>query len=391
MTSHTIQTVLDSWRLENNQPKDFWRRHLTLPPPQPDIVTIITGVRRCGKSTLLNQLLQDWNLSQDLCFSINFEDPRLSDRLDYTLLDEILNFARQQQTGPCYFFFDEIQAVANWQKWLRLQTDRPNNNYFIVTGSNASLLSGELSTVLTGRHLSSELFPLSWAEYHAVFPQDSLSHYLDRGGFPRALQAREPEKLLAQYFLDIVEKDIRERLNARSVSDLRRVLKTVFESVGSELSLRRLAANVGLSVDTLASYLGAAENAYLCFCCSYFSYSERQRSHRNRKYYAVDTALRKAVITPTGADRGKDFENLVYLTLRRKYKEIHYWKGVKEVDFVVETERGLQPIQVSWDAIKDRHEVALDEFYKEFRNALDPVYVTSENFADWAIRWSVEN
>jgi predicted AAA+ superfamily ATPase len=156
----------------------------------------------------------------------------------------------------------------------------------------------------------------------------------------------------------------------------------VFESIGSELSLRRLSSSIGLSVDTVSSYLDAAENAYLCFCCHYFTYSGRQRAHRNKKYYAIDTGLRRSVITQTGQDLGKDFENMVFLALRRRYPEVCYWKGTQEVDFVVESDRGLVPIQVSWDGPKMRHDKALDEFYQEFRHALDPVYVSADNFAD---------
>jgi len=378
--SDQILAIIESWRFPEQEL--LWSRQVEVPPPAPDLATIISGVRRCGKSTLLSQLAKRWKLPLDRCHVVNFEDPRLVDRLDTNLLDQIVESATAgRKDVEHYFFFDEIQVIANWQKWLRLQVDRPSSRYYIATGSNASLLSGELSTVLTGRHRSFELFPLSWSEFSSAFTNTNLNQYLMKGGFPRVLKDSDPGNLLRQYFADIVEKDIRERLGVRSASDLRRVFKAIFESTGSELSLRRLSSSLRFSVDTLSSYLEAAENAYLCFHCPYYSYSERQRAHRNKKYYVIDSAMRRAVITPTGADLGKDFENAVFLELRRKFKNVYYWKGTKEVDFVVEAKKGVIPIQVSWDGVKDRHEIGLDEFYKEFRNALDPVYVDAESFS----------
>lgn len=379
-----ILALFDSWSLSRVGAK-AWPRAFDLPRPAQDLATVITGIRRCGKSTVLSQLSASWKIPAARCFSVNFEDPRIADRLDAPLLDEIVAVARRRQAkGKRYFFFDELQVVANWQKWLRTRLDRPADDFFIVTGSNAALLSGELATVLTGRHLSYELFPLSQPEFAQVFPKRSLEAYLQHGGFPRVLQEETPDHLLRQYYTDIIERDVRERLRARTSLDLTRTIKAVFEAVGSELSLRRLAGALSLSVDTVSAYLAAAENAYLCFGCEYFAYSERKRSHRNKKYYAVDTALRRAVVTPTGRDLGKDFENVVFLELRRRYKKVYYWKGVKEVDFVVETADGLKPFQVSWDGIKERHEQGLEEFYREFRSRLDPEYVTRDNFLIWA-------
>lgn len=376
-----ISEVLATWAFAGSQ--GIWPRQVSIPAPAADLVTVVTGVRRCGKSTLLQQLADDWGAPPRFCHVINFEDPRFIGHLGTKLLEDI--FLKCLEVAPSekhYFFFDEIQVVPHWQKWIRLQCDKPKNAVFVLTGSNASLLSGELSTVLTGRHRSYELFPLSWSEFGRAFPDKTASHYLRSGGFPRALKEDAATNLLGQYFSDIVEKDIRERLNTRSSADLRRVLKTVFESVGSELSLRRLSAVSKISIETIGSYLEAAENAYLCFACQFYTFSESQRSHRNKKYYAIDNALRRAVVTPTGNDLGKDLENAVFLELRRRHKNVYYWKAKAEVDFVVESSRGLLPIQVSLDGPKERHQRALEEFYSEFPNAADPVFVTLDAFSD---------
>lgn len=381
--SDTIRELLETWRFPATA--TTWPRQFAVTRPASDLATVITGVRRCGKSTVLQQLSRSWQLADSRCFAVNFEDPRIVDRLNVSLLEEILVTAHKlQPEGDLHFFFDELQVVSNWQKWLRLRLDRPTGDVFIITGSNASLLSGELSTILTGRHLSYELFPFSWQEFSHAFPALSLEDYLQRGGFPRALQEPEPERLLRQYFTDIIEKDLRERLKARTALDLARTIKMTFEAVGSELSLRRLSGALNLSVDTAGAYLAAAENAYLCFGCEYFTYSERKRSHRNKKYYAIDPALRRAVVSRTGRDLGKDFENVVFLELRRRHSRVYYWKGSNEVDFVVETPDGPTPYQVSWEGIQERHEAGIEEFYQEFRSTCEPVYVTRDNFMAWA-------
>jgi predicted AAA+ superfamily ATPase len=184
---------------------------------------------------------------------------------------------------------------------------------------------------------------------------------------------------LRQYFEDIIERDVRERVGARSSQPLRQLAKIVFESCGSELSLRKLAGATGLTVDTVGTYLSACESAYLLFSCPYFAFSERKRSKRNKKYYPVDPGLRTAVVTRTGQDLGKSFETIVYLSLRRQCRETYYWRGKGEVDFVTSGPGGITPYQVSIDGIKSRHEAALEEFYSNFPQANEPILITADN------------
>lgn len=206
-----------------------------------------------------------------------------------------------------------------------------------------------MARTLTGRHLRYELFPFDFDEFQSKVTAASLDEYLRRGGFPALLDFPQPDRLAQQYFLDIVEKDIRERVSARSSRPLQALAKMVLESVGSELSLRRLAGAVQLSPETVNLYLQACENAYLIFSCPFFAYSESKRARHNRKYYAIDTGLRRAIRAKGGEDLGKDFENMVFLALRRKTNEVCYWKGKGEVDFVITTRSGLTPIQVTYD------------------------------------------
>jgi predicted AAA+ superfamily ATPase len=270
--------------------------------------------------------------------------------------------------------------VDGWERWLRSKLERPGRFQFVVSGSNAHLLSGELASVLTGRHITVELFPFDYAEFLRVYPGSPVDDYLYRGGFPEAIVSDDADLLLRQYFVDILQRDVRERVGARSSLTLRQVVQMVFESTGSELSLRRIAAASGVAVETVSAYLEACEQAYLLFSCPWFAFSERKRRQRNRKYYPVDTALRRVAVTRTGSDAGKTLEIATFIELRKRYRDVFYWRAAGEVDFVVQTDRGPTPIQVTVEGAAERHLRSLDAFYEAFPHAEESVIVTKENF-----------
>lgn len=387
LNKSSLGKVLEDW--------SYWNKPLPASIPRealgkifgldPDLVLVIQGVRRCGKSTLLAQIMTRLNLDSRDCFFVNFEDPRLSDHLNFHLLEQILAFAeeRRPQSAARYFFLDEIQNVAQWQKWLHAKVERPSENRFVITGSNAALLSGDLATRLTGRHRTIELFPFDFLEFQQALPDGSIEDYLNCGGFPRAVVDAEPFGLLREYLTDIVERDVRRQVSVRSSLPLVQLVKAVFESTGSETSQRSLAGLLGVSADTAGSYLDACEAAYLLLPCRYFTFSERQRSARNRKYYPVDLGLRNSVITKTGADRGKGLETAVFLHLRKKHRQVFYWRQQGEVDFVTMDESGITPYQVSWEGPKPRHEIALNEFYQAYPKAKPCVQITKENLREY--------
>ncbi len=378
--------VIEDWSFFKKEPPQSIERNVlkSLPELQPDLATVIQGVRRCGKSTLLAQIMTKRELPRDCCFFVNFEDPRLSDSLDPNLLDAIVSFADAQvgDNEPRFFFLDEIQAVKDWEKWLRVKLDKAGKNHFVITGSNAALLSGELGTVLTGRHLPLELFPFDFSEYLNVKPEGSLEAFLSDGGFPRAQTLENAPQLLRQYFTDIIERDVRRHVAARSSTLLAQVARAVFDSTGSELSARKLVKRVDASVDTIMTYLDALTKAYMILPCPYFTFSERKRLVRNTKWYPIDCALRASVLTSGSLDLGKNFETAVFHTLRREHREVFYWRGEGEVDFVVLEGSRPRPIQVSWDGLKNRHKKAMAEFIDTFPNALEPLFVTKENFTN---------
>lgn len=344
---------------------------------------VIQGVRRCGKSTLLQQLIGRYHLAPARCAFLNFEDPRLANALDHTTLDLLVQGfrARHPEAPQLAFFLDEIQSVEGWQRWLRVQLERPRGHLFVVTGSNATLLSGELSTALTGRHLTVELYPFDLGELRQLRPDITLADYLRVGGFPEPVRAGEDaDRLLRQYFYDIVERDIRERIGARSSLSVRQVAQMAYEAAGSELSLRRVAAATELAIDTARIYLEACESAYLLFSVPYFAFSARQRASRNKKYYPIDTGLRRVVVTSGSEDRGKALECAVHLALRRRFGDVFYWRDGGEVDFVVERAGRPTPIQVTWDEPQERHQRALDAFYARFPRADEAVFVSADDF-----------
>lgn len=361
------------------------RRSVTLPAELTDSVAlVIQGVRRCGKSTLLHQLVDHYDLDPSRCTFVNFEDPRLANELSFEVLDGIVDAVRSRlpDDGPLWFMLDEIQEVTGWERWLRSQLDRHTGNRFVITGSNASLLSGELATRLTGRHVTVELFPFDLPEARAMNPELTVADYLHDGGFPEPLLRTDGDQLRRQYVNDIVERDVRERIGARSSRPIRQVLQLAYESAGSEMSLRRVAGAVGIAVETARDYLAACEDAYLLFSAPFYAYSERKRASHHRKYYPVDPGLRRVTVTRTGEDRGKSLECATYLALRRRFSEVCYWRAGGEVDFVVVDGDEEIPVQVTWDDPLDRHAKALDGFYEAFPRAGEAITVTAENFAD---------
>lgn len=382
MDSATLLAVAAEWSFWGAPPPKSVPRRVALPSElRDDAVLVVQGVRRCGKSTLMTQMIERYALDPQSCLFVNFEDPRLLGSLDHHLLQAFVD-AFEAERGPgCTFFFDEIQSVDGWQKWARMQVDRPRGRRFVVSGSNAHLLGGELASTLTGRNHVVELHPFDFDEYRTLQRRATVEDYLFWGGFPATIGSADAERTLRGYFHDIVERDVRERVGARSSLPLRQLAQILFESAGSELSQRRVAASLGMSVGTVAPYLEAIESAYLAFSCPYFAYSERKRLARNKKYYPVDTGLRRVSVTPTGADRGKQLECATFVLLRRRFRDVCYWRDGGEVDFVVTRGREVVPIQVTWDGPQDRHHQSLDRFYAEFPTASEAVFVTAESYS----------
>ena len=312
--------------------------------------TIISGIRRCGKSTLLAQMLQK---EPDNVFFINFEDPRLFDfeRNDFERLDRVIT-----ESSCLTLFFDEIQIVPEWERYVRQKLDERFR--VVITGSNASLLSRELGTKLTGRNLQRELFPFSFEEFcrftQKTPSEETANDYLHLGGFPEYLASRN-EEVLQRLLIDILTRDIAVRYGIRDFRTLQRLALYLLTNVGKLVSGGKLKTQFEVgATSTVLEYMSHLETSYLLFFVRKFSYSLRKQDVNSRKVYAIDTGLVKANSLSFSEDIGRKFENLIYLHLRRKSEEIYYFSEKGECDFIVFQKGQINHcVQVCYDLNND--------------------------------------
>lgn len=294
-------------------------------------VSIITGVRRCGKSTLMEQRLRT---AVDRSFYLNLESSSLAglELSDAPRLDRVI-----AATGAKALYLDEVQQLDGWERYVRTKLDEGFD--VVVTGSNASLLARELGTKLTGRHVDSELFPFDYDEYlaftHSKRGKESVRAYLERGGFPAYLASHD-ERLLETLFEDVLVRDIALRHGVRDVDALRRLAAYLVETVGGRLSASRLRQPLSISsTSTILKWCDYFSDAYLFDFVPKFSPSVRIQLANPRKTYCIDTGLQHVLSATTAPDEARRFENLVYLALRRVCRTICYFdEGDGECDFV---------------------------------------------------------
>ncbi|MBR9692872.1 ATP-binding protein [Candidatus Woesearchaeota archaeon] len=293
---------------------------------RPEII-IIKGVRRSGKTTILQQVAARTTKKS---VYVNFDDYRLIPHLSLKLLDEIIETYKDTN----FFFFDEIQKIPQFESWLRTHYDIKTHKKFIISGSNISLLSPALGTVLTGRNITFEIFPLDPTEI-ATF-NTSFDDYLQYGGFPEIVlepDFKKKRQLLTQYFNDILLRDIIEKHNITPVQQFKAVAQYIITNTGLKISANKLAKELGINSRTAENYLSHMVDAYLIFEVPFFSHSAKTKyvAGRASKYYAIDNGLTTALATRT--NKGHLFEAIVAQVLRER-GELYYWTGKKEVDFI---------------------------------------------------------
>jgi len=312
---------------------------------------IISGIRRCGKSTLLNQLLHK---QENQCFFLNFDTPKLYnfEIEDFQLVDFLII---QQQSK--ILFFDEIQIVTGWEMYVRQKLDEGYK--VIVTGSNASLLSKELGTKLTGRHITKELFPFSFIEFcefnSIEYTAQSFSEYSVMGGFPEYVKTKNPD-ILSALLGDIVYRDIAVRYNIKDVKQLQKLLTYLAGNVGNLVSANKLTQIIGIkSTATVMEYFNFFEQSYVVQLMPKFSYSYKVQLVNPRKIYFIDTGLLSIISPSFTNDDGHKLENIVFWELRRQQKELFYFnERGKECDFVVCKNNSVeQVIQVCYSLNSD--------------------------------------
>jgi hypothetical protein len=298
---------------------------------------VLTGVRRCGKSTLLAQMMRREGSS---CYC-NFEDTRIfgmgpADFPTFLSLVEELTGSREP------LFLDEVQVLEGWQRLVRALLDRERAVF--VTGSNASLLGRELGAKLTGRHLSFEVFPFSYQEYLDYVGKEpgaqSLQGYLDDGGFPIFLRERR-DLVLQELLRDVVQRDVAVRHGLRETRHVMNLLLFLLANTGRPCSFQSLTKGLAIpAVAQTSRYVEFLQDAYLLFAVTKFSSSFKKRVVAPAKYYAIDNGLRRANSPQQQPDLGHRLENAVALHLRRRSREVQYAgeRDLWECDFVTNEE-----------------------------------------------------
>ncbi len=319
---------------------------------------IISGIRRCGKSTLLRQVMRTTNGK----YYFNFEDPKATsfELGDFQKLDELFREGVGQEG---YYFFDEIQNVEKWELFVRTMLDK--GNHFLITGSNASLLSKELGTRLTGRHLRQELFPFSYNEFLAFTStkaaSESFNEYLQKGGFPEYLRFGRSE-ILQELLNDIIMRDIVVRHKLRSPKSIKEMALFLISNIGVEFSYNNLAKAFNLgSTNSAISFVSYLEDSYLLFTVPKFSYSLKKQSVNPKKVYVIDNGLADVNSVSFSSNKGRMLENAVFLGLRRFRKDIFYFKDEKECDFLIKEENKItQAIQVCYNLTEENKNREID-------------------------------
>lgn len=356
---------------------------------------IISGLRRSGKSTLLLQLAHKFYPGGGYFF-INFEDERFItfNVSDFVKLHELLI---EIYGNKRIFLIDEIQNVSGWERFVSRMAG--SGYKFYITGSNASLLSRELGTRLTGRYIPVELFPFSWDEYlrfkKVPLPdmtrlttvkrgrlKNAFTKYLKDGGIPQAL--RYPELPIHKtLYDDILYRDVATRYKITDVKPLKELTFYLLSNIASLVSYNKLKELLKLgSVNTIKSYIGYLETSWLLFVVNRFAFSVKQQQIANKKIYCVDTGLTKSVAFTFSENKGKFLENIVFLALRRQYDDIYYYKTKKdkEVDFYLPREKTF--IQVSQSILdsttREREISALCEAMNEVGKSVGVIVTENE-------------
>ena len=331
-----------------------------------NLIKVLTGVRRCGKSTVM-QMFRDYlfadGVKENQIVFLNFEDYENHkylndlDTLYYYIISQLDTSKR------CYVFLDEIQQVKEFERLVDGLYVKPNVDVY-VTGSNAYLLSSELGTLLTGRYISIHILPFSFKEY--LLTQKDISRtdllfakYLDTGGMPGIFDL--PENLIRNYILDviqnIIQKDVLVRNKWKNEDHFNKTLSFLFDSVGSVITTKKITNylitnnNLAISHHTVANYIDSVVEAYMFYKVRRFDLRGKGLLQTQEKYYSVDLGLKKFFLgDKINQDLGHNLENIVYLELLRRGNKVHIGKADNtEIDFVIRTPKNeTEYIQVAW-------------------------------------------
>ena len=396
--------------IQREQYLAFLRRH-----KDQDVIKVVSGVCRCGKSTLFELFKQELlasGVKANQIISINFEDLEYEPLQEYHALHEYI-VERLIPDIPMYVFLDEVQHVVQFEKVVGSLFIKPNVDIYI-TGSNAYFMSSDIATLLTGRYVQVEMLPLSFKEFHSAYSQQNLSDmdiynlYIEHSSFPRLVHVEDDESIdeyLESILNTVVLKDIVTRLKITDVPLLLDIIKYLLANIGSLINPTKIAntlTSYGRKTDnkTVEKYLQGLKDGLLIYEVNRFDVKGKALLQRNAKYYVVDSAFRKFLLSRTDSDRGHILENIVYLELiRRGYRVYvgHLQNG--EIDFVAKKPHRLEYYQVSYTVMEDttlRRELSpleqLDDNYPKYLLTMDVLHKTDnhngieqKNVLDWLL------
>lgn len=349
--------------------KEFFSRKRNLVERDIDIdsylntsqIVVISGVRRCGKSSLMYQIKEKLGLQAESFCYFNFDDERVMP--DVELLNDIYALHIEKYRSEPVFFFDEIQVVQGWEKFVNRMYENGLKVY--VTGSNSTLLSSEIATSLTGRNKVIELYPFSFAEYLRFLQHDydlsnlstkqqahllsDLNSYMEYGGFPLVVKETDLD-IINAWFQDILYRDIVARFRLTRVDEIKRMALFLISNISKLFSYETLRKVSGVkSLSTVKDYLHYYEMSYMFYYLPKFDYSVRKQIANSRKVYVVDNAVANRLAFRFSENLGQLMENVVFLELKRRYKEIYYYSDKHECDFVIKEKNTLtEAIQVTY-------------------------------------------
>lgn len=402
MRKEELLEILSDWNLwtkeiETGIPRERYCTELCSMLKNTDQIICISGVRRSGKSTLIKQIAKELSkeAGKNSTLIVNFEDERFSERSLKTLRESYDCYLEKVKTSgkKTFMFLDEIQNIPEWERFVRGIHERKEAK-ILVSGSSSKLLSTELATLLTGRHIVFTLYPLSFKEFlyfknihiqseidiaaNRTAIKKVLGEYLEFGGFPEVVLSLEKKRILLSYFDTIISRDIIERFRIREREKMRTLAKFYLTNISSPITFNKISQFLSLPLTTVERFSGYLETAHLLFFVKRFSYSFKEQEKSQRKVYAIDCSLSNTIGFRFTENLGKLIENVVAIELKRRQTtnpelEIFYWKDYqqREVDFILkEGTKVKQLLQVTSDIqnmnTKEREVGSLLKAMKEF-------------------------
>ena len=363
-------------------------------------VKILTGVRRCGKSTILKMIMEhlheDHGVPNDRIVSYRFDSMEYEDMTAKQMYKELKGKLSEQ--GKTYFFLDEVQEIIGWEKVVNsLASDYDVDLY--VTGSNSRMMSSEISTYLTGRYVAFHIYTLSFAEYLTFksqytcpeSPRVELANYIRLGGFPAThLQAYEQDEvytIVRDIYNSTVFSDIVKRNQVRKIDQLERVVRYTFNNVGNTFSAKSISDYLksehrSLDNETVYSYLEKLEKAYLLHRCSRYDLQGKEILKTQEKFYLADTSLRYCVLGYNPDTVAASLENVVYLELCRRGYTVHIGKQLdNEIDFVATRQNDKLYVQVTQRIDSEKTEKREYDRLLEIRDNYPKYILRTDEFA----------